>query len=183
MFIFEYIKNPKFVGAIAPSSKYLANNIINTIDFENAKCIVEYGPGTGVFTEKILSRIKEDAKVFLIEINKEFYDSLMRIYGHKKNVIIINTSVEYIDEILIQYNIDKIDYIVSGLPFSSLPKETSKKILSSTSKILAQNTEFITFQYTLFKLNLFRKYFKDIRYKKVMRNLPPAYVLSCKGNK
>ncbi len=56
MFLLEYIKNPRKVGAIVSISKYLAYEMINSIDFEKTECIVEYGPGTGAFTEKILSR-------------------------------------------------------------------------------------------------------------------------------
>lgn len=183
MFILEYIKNPRNVGAIAPSSKYLANKIIDTINFEKAKCIVEYGPGTGAFTEKILARAKDNTIVLLIEINKEFYNTLKNIYGHKKNVIIINNSVENIDIILEKYSIKAVDYIVSGLPFASLPQNISRCILQKTSKIINGNTEFITFQYSLLKLNFFREYFSEIKYKKVIRNLPPAYVLKCTGGK
>lgn len=58
-FIKQYIKNPKFVGAIAPSSKKLAAAMMQPIDFEKAKCIVEFGPGTGVFTEEIMRRKKK----------------------------------------------------------------------------------------------------------------------------
>ena len=181
MFLFKYIKNPKYVGAVAPSSKFLANKMLDTIDFKKAKCIIEYGPGTGVFTEKILSRIREDAIVVLIEIHKEFYDILVDLYGHKDNVIIVNDSAEYIDEILNENSIYKVDYIVSGLPFSSLPKEISNTILSKTKMLLNANTEFITFQYTLFKLGLFSEYFDNISYERVIRNLPPAYVLRCRG--
>ena len=183
MFLLEYIKNPKSVGAIAPSGKSLANKMVSDIDFDKSKCIVEYGPGTGVFTEKILSRIKDDTIVILVEINKEFYNILKSIYGHKKNVIIVNDSAENIDKILKKYSIDAVDYIISGLPFASLPKNISKSILEKTSKIIKGNAEFITFQYTLLKLDLFKEYFIDINYKKVMRNLPPAYVLKCSGGR
>lgn len=183
MFVLEYIKNPKTVGAIAPSGKYLANKVISSINFEKAKCIVEYGPGTGVFTEKILARVKDSTIVLLVEINKEFYNILKNIYGHKKNVIIINDSVENIDRILEKYSIKTVDYIVSGIPFTSLAKNISSCILNKTSKIISGDAEFITFQYSLLKLNFFREYFGEIKYKKVMRNLPPAYVLKCTGGK
>lgn len=183
MFVLEYIKNPKSVGAIAPSSKFLADKMVNAINFEKAKCIVEYGPGTGVFTEKILARAKKETIVLLVEINKEFYDILKRIYAHNKNVIIVNDSAENIDMILKEYSIETVDYIVSGLPFASLPKDISRCILEKTSKIISGNSVFITFQYSLYKLSFFRKYFDKINYKKVMINLPPAYVLNCKGGK
>lgn len=183
MFLFEYIKNPRFVGAIAPSGKSLAEKMIDNIDFRNAKCVVEYGPGTGVFTEKILARVKSDTIVLLVEINKEFYDILKNQYGHKENVIIANDSAENIDKILKENGIEKVDYIVSGLPFASLPRKVSSSILMKTSKIISDNAEFVTFQYFIFKLVFFKEYFGKINYKRVFKNIPPAYVLRCKGGK
>lgn len=180
MFILEYIKNPKKVGAIAPSSEYLAYKMIKSINFSKAKSIIEYGPGEGAFTEKLLARAKEDTKIILVEINNEFYKRLQEQYGHKKNVIILNESAENINEILKENNIEKVDYIISGLPFTSLPKEISGKILSSTAKALNKDGEFITFQYSLFKKNLFKKFFCKIDIDKTLRNIPPAYILKCK---
>ncbi|MGL4847630.1 MAG: class I SAM-dependent methyltransferase [Clostridium sp.] len=181
MFILEYIKNPRSVGAIAPSSKYLAEKMISDINFKEAKCIIEYGPGTGIFTEKLLSRVKEDTIVILIEINKEFYNILKEKYGYKNNVIVLNESAENIDKILERYSIEKVDYILSGLPFTSLPSDVSKNILSKTASILKGGTGFITFQYSLLKVDFFKKYFSTLKYKRVLRNIPPAYVLEFKG--
>lgn len=179
MFLLEYIKNPRYIGAIAPSSKYLAYKMISEIDFEHAKCIIEYGPGTGAFTEKILSRVENNTTVILIEINKEFYDKLQQLYGYKKNVIILNDSAENIDNILKKYSISEVDYIVSGIPFASLPKSVSRRILKKTSDLLKHRGKFITFQYSLFKLELINKYFKKVNYTRVFVNFPPAYVLMC----
>lgn len=183
MFVLEYIKNPRSVGAIAPSSKYLAEKMISDINFKDAKCIIEYGPGTGIFTEKILSKVKEDTIVILIEINKEFYNILKDRYGYKNNVIILNDSAENIDKILEKYSIEKVDYILSGLPFTSLPSDVSRSILSKTARILEDEAGFITFQYSLLKLGFFKKYFSNLKYKRVIRNFPPAYVLECRGEK
>ena len=182
MFILEYIKNPKGIGAIAPSSGHLANKMISEIDFEKANYIIEYGPGTGVFTEKILARVKDNTVLILIEVNEGFCDILRGLYGHKKNVIIVNDSAEHIDMILKNYNINNIDYIISGLPFSSLPKKVSNRILKKTADMIKDEGEFITFQYTLFKLNFIKKFFERINYERVFINLPPAYVLKCKGD-
>ena len=181
MFLLEYIKNPRKVGAVAPSSKYLAEGMIEAIDFKKAECIVEYGPGTGVFTEKILARVQEHTTVILIELNKNFYDELKNRYGYKKNVIILNESAENIDNILRKYNIKKMDYVVSGLPFASLPAEVSENILTKTRILLKENGDFITFQYSLFKKKFIQKFFSQMNTKLVVRNLPPAYVLDCKG--
>lgn len=183
MFLYEYLKNPRKVGAISESSKYLAYEMINTINFEDTNCIVEYGPGTGAFTEKILARAKENTIIILVEINKSFYNILKKMYGHKRNVFIINDSAEKIDEILKAYSIEKVDYIISGLPFASLPKKISDRILYKTTKVLDKKGEFITFQYTLTKKKYIESFFSKVNYKKVNKNFPPAYVLRCKGGK
>lgn len=183
MFLFEYIKNPRIVGAIAPSGKSLAEKMIDNIDFRNAKCIVEYGPGTGVFTEKILARAKSDTIVLLVEINKEFYNILKNKYEYKKNVIIVNDSAENIDKILKENDIEEVSYIISGLPFASLPRKVSSAILRKTSKIISDKTEFVTFQYFIFTMGFFKEYFGNISCKRVFKNIPPAYVLRCKGGK
>lgn len=179
MFFLEYIKNPRNVGAIKASSKYLADEMMKTIDFKNARCIVEYGPGTGVFTEKILARAQEDTIIILIEINKEFYNILSNLYSHKANVIVLNESAEEIDKILDKYSIDHVDYVISGLPFASLPEAVSNTILTKTREIIKSKGEFIIFQYTLMRANYIRKFFNKINHRRVMRNIPPAYVLNC----
>ncbi|WP_315122209.1 rRNA adenine N-6-methyltransferase family protein [uncultured Clostridium sp.] len=179
-FIKEFVKNPKFIGAVAPSSKHLAEKMIEDIDFERCNCIIEYGPGTGVFTEKLIARKKEDTLLIVFENNKEFYEDLLNIYRYKNNVKIINDGAENAKKYLEYYNVKQVDYIVSGIPFTVLPVNISNRILETTKEILDNNGEFITFQYSLIKINFFRDYFNNIKNKKVMLNLPPAYVLKCR---
>lgn len=178
-FIKEFIKSPKSIGSIAPSSRYLSNKMIEDINFEICNCIVEYGPGTGVFTEKIIARKKEDTLFLVFENDRLFANKLINMYGHKKNVKIINDSAENIKRYLDIYNISNVDYIISGLPFTSLPKEVSNTILKNTSSLLHTNGEFITFQYSLIKKDYFKNYFKNIYIDRVIANIPPAYVLKC----
>ncbi|MBU5484510.1 SAM-dependent methyltransferase [Clostridium sp. MSJ-11] len=179
-FIKQFVKNPKFIGAVAPSSKYLAEKMIEDIDFEICNCIIEYGPGTGVFTEKLIARKKEDTLLLVFENNKEFYEDLLNTYRYKNNVKIINDGAENAKKYLEYYNVKQVDYIVSGIPFTVLPVNISNRILETTKEILDDNGEFITFQYSLIKINFFKDYFNDIKNKKVMLNLPPAYVLKCR---
>jgi len=178
-FIKEFIKNPKFIEAVAPSSEYLAEKMIENINFKKCNCIIEYGPGTGVFTQKLIARKKENTLLLVIENNKQFYEDLFSMYGYKENVKIINDGAENIKKYLSQYNIKKVDYIVSGLPFTVLPPTISNLILMNTKEILSNEGKFITFQYSLLKMNFFEKYFNNIKVKKAMLNLPPAYVLNC----
>jgi phospholipid N-methyltransferase len=110
-----------------------------------------------------------------------FYDLLGVKYSNCDNIIIINDSAENIGEHLKKHSIEKVDYIVSGLPFTSLPKHISNKILAATREILKEGGMFITFQYTLLKKDYIAGYFKSVNYCRVLLNFPPAYVLRCKN--
>ena len=179
-FIKQYVTKPRTTGAILPSSKYLATKMVSGVNFDAAKCIVEYGPGTGVFTEKILEKRKADTLIILLEFNEEFCNMLRKKYKEHKNeqnLHIINDSAENIGKHLQAYGVAQADYIISGLPFASLPPEISANILTATQKYLAPGGQFITFQYTLFKKKLFQKYFGKIESKREWRNVPPAHAL------
>lgn len=181
-FLVEYLRSPRIVGAVAPSSERLAVKMVRGIDFKNSKCIVEYGPGIGVFTDKLAKRKNKDTLLILLEYNKEFCKQLEELYNEDDNIIIINDSAENVDIYLEKYNIKKVDYVVSGLPFASLPKSVSNKILKKTKSILKKDGLFITFQYTLLKKEFIASYFKEIELERVVLNVPPAYVLSCKNS-
>nr|WP_245160027.1 rRNA adenine N-6-methyltransferase family protein [Clostridium beijerinckii] len=181
-FLREYFKSPRIVGAVAPSSKRLAEKMISDIDFENAKCIVEYGPGTGVFTDKLVEGKRKDTILLLLEFNKEFCKQLEERYKGYDKIILKNDSAENVDKYLKENNINEVDYVVSGLPFASLPKNVSNKILRKTKSILKKDGLFITFQYTILKKEFIAGFFKKIDLERVVLNVPPAYVLKCQNS-
>ncbi len=181
-FLRQYITHPRSVGAIAPSGKNLALKTMEPIDFKTAKVIVEYGPGTGSFTKELVRLKSDDTKLILIEQNKEFVKILEREFKDVKNLFIINDSAENTSKILKNHGHKYADYVVSGLPFTTLPKEVSINIFNETNKILDKGF-FITFQYSKVKKKFFESFFAfhDILF--VLKNLPPAYVFVLKKNK
>ncbi len=181
-FIRQYILHPRSVGAIAPSGKNLALKMMEPIDFKTAKVIVEYGPGTGSFTRKLICKKKDSTVLVLIEQNKEFVKILEKEFKNVKNLFIINDSAENVSKILQELGYKHADYVVSGLPFTSLPKSVSVNIFNETNKILDKGL-FITFQYSKVKKKFFEDYFNfhDILF--VMKNVPPAYVFVLKRKK
>ncbi|OCA82759.1 class I SAM-dependent methyltransferase [Pseudobacillus wudalianchiensis] len=178
-FLLQSILNPRKVGAVFPSSVYLAEKMMSAVQFQQAKYVVEYGPGTGVFTDKILTYRKPDTLVLLIEHNKEFYKQLKEKYKAEKNLIIVNDTAEQIDWYTKRYGIPAIDYVISGLPFASLPKHVSHNILDKTKKLLSSDGEFITFQYSLCRKEFISQFFSHIDVKLEYRNVPPAFIFNC----
>lgn len=179
-FFKEYIKNPFKVGAIAPSTKSLAKEMVKDIDFSNTNYIVEYGAGTGVFTKEIVERSTTKTKILVFENNKKFYKDLENKYKRNSNVIIINDGAENVLYHLKKNKISKVDFVISGLPFTSFPESVSQLIIENTKKALSDKGEFRTFQYSLLKKSLFEQSFSNITHTKIYKNLPPAYVLRCK---
>ena len=178
LFFSAFLKYPKEIGSIIPSSKFLTDEVLKSIDFKNARCIVEYGPGTGRMTTEILRRARKDAKILCFEINRKFC-SYLRENINDNRVIIINDSAENIKKYLKKYKISKIDYVVSGLPFTNLNSSKKCIIIEETRNSLKENGKFIVYQV----LNNFRKYvysyFSNISIKFVPLNLPPCFVYVC----
>ncbi|MCG1023389.1 class I SAM-dependent methyltransferase [Sutcliffiella horikoshii] len=179
-FLTEYIRHPRTTGAIAPSSRYLARKMAEQINYKNTKTIIELGPGTGVFTKEILKRKKADTTLILIEINQTFVKQLQSQFKDVPNLHIIHGSAENMKDYLQELHLSKIDVVLSGLPFTSMPAAVSKNILNRISDFLDDDGSFLTFQYSLVKKAFIQQFFQSIELKKVWGNLPPAYVLSCK---
>ncbi len=77
-FLREYIKTPDTIGAVAPSSRHLAAAMTARIDFDKAKCIVEYGAGTGIFTREVCAKKRPGTVYIVIEQNDRFYSMLQK---------------------------------------------------------------------------------------------------------
>ena len=179
-FLKRFMESPKMIGSVWPSSKRLAKKMVSTIDFAGAKCIVEYGPGTGVFTKELIEKKQPDTILFLVELNEELYHGLQKKYENTPNVYVIHDSAEKVDEHLQQYGYAEVDYIISGLPFAAFPEELSQRIFETTLRVLKQEGQFITFQYTLLKKKFINGFFDSIQLNYELINLPPAFIFYCK---
>lgn len=146
---------------------------------EQAQVIVEYGPGTGVFTDEIIRRMRPDAHLLVFEINPGFF-ALLRERLHDSRVHLVQASAADVADHLQRLGLTRPQCIVSGLPFTSLPRPVTNEILVATRAILEPEGVFVTYQYTLVLRDLFRAYFDTRITRLVLRNLPPAFVFVCR---
>lgn len=177
----EFLKHPRKIGAIAPSGRHLSEQMMTPVDFTSAKVIVEYGPGTGSFTKELVARRNPGTALILIEQNKTFCEQLRASFDGLPNFFIMHGSAENVGQYLEACGVSSADYIVSGLPFASLPANVSDNILNAAGLALGQEGKFITFQYSLAKKKFLEQYFQITDCRKVVKNLPPAYVLVMKN--
>ncbi len=78
-----------------------------------------------------------------------------------------------------EYLLGDYDLIISGIPFLSLNKKTSMRILKQVHQSLLKNQgKLVLFQYTQGCEPLFSRYFSFTK-ERVYRNFPPAWVYTC----
>ncbi|MBI4154977.1 hypothetical protein HY498_02750 [Candidatus Woesearchaeota archaeon] len=180
-FFLQYLKNPRLIGSITPSSKYLIKKMISPIDFSNARYILELGSGNGCITKELLKNMDLESKLIIFETNEEFCKTISKIEDER--LYIINDSAEKILHHLKKLKIKKADYIISGLPLAVLPKETREIILNSISKSLKQNGLYIQFQYSLRSYKQIKQLFSQVNVNFTSLNIPPAFIYICKYTK
>lgn len=185
-FIKQFLLNPKETGAIAKSSEELADLITGSINLKNVKVIVELGPGTGIFTKKILEKKSKKSIFFALETNHSFVSETKR---NCPDAIIHQDSAVNIKKYLIKHNVRSCDCIISGLPWVSFDNKLQQELMGSIVSCLDKGGEFATFAYLQGLILPAGKRFKNIlednfsqvtRSRIVWKNIPPAFVYCCK---
>lgn len=173
----EFIKD-KNVASAVPSFSFAVKHLCKNINFSTKKIIIEYGPGTGVFTKYLLKKLSSESKLIVIESNNNLANYLKEI--DDKRLIVVNDSVLNIKEILKDIKIEKADYVISGIPFSFLDIIQRDNLLKNTKKILDKNGKFFVYQVKKSIENDLKNYFKIISKKFEIRNIPPLYIFECR---
>ena len=179
-FLKQFFKQKKTVGAISPSSKFLAKKMLEDIDYSRDKNFVEFGPGTGVFTRTIVKKMAPDAKLLIFELHEPFFDGLKKEFENDQRVILIHDSAAKLNHYLEEYKIDEVDFIISSLPLANLNKKIVQNIIDNTYEALKKGGQYVQFQYTLKSKKSIQRRFKNIDIKFTSRNLPPAFVYNAK---
>jgi phosphatidylethanolamine/phosphatidyl-N-methylethanolamine N-methyltransferase len=185
-FFMEFLKNPGSVGAVAPSSRRLASQTVNAIDWESVETLCEFGPGTGAITEIILNRKPPHVNFFAIERCGRFVTVLQERFPGLK---IIEDSVANVRAVAESQGYSKVDAVISGLPWSSFSDECQTEYLEALVNTLGPRGQFATYAYLtglpLPSAQRFRKklhkYFAQVRCSKtIWGNMPPAFVYHCR---
>ncbi len=173
-FIGEAFKDIASVGTIVPSSKQLGKRLAEELDYENAEVFVELGAGNGIITRCILERMGPDQKLFAFEINTFFLEQLSEIDDER--LTLVDEDAQYIHRIMNKLGYEKVDGIVSALPFTNMPKSVGGRILEGSKAILKNNKSFVQINYSLLRRKWYMKYFNDVDISFFMNNLPPVFI-------
>ena len=177
----KFLKDGTKIASFSPSSPYLARAMIRGIDFNQAKVIVELGAGTGPITNELTKVVQPGTKLIVIERDVDFAQRLRERFP---TVDVIQGDAAKVEELLAERGIDKVDHFISGLPLPSFPKTLRDEVIASCMKHLAPEGTFrqLTVMPWVY-YGLYKKYFSEVKFKFVARNLPPSGVYICRGYK
>jgi phospholipid N-methyltransferase len=174
-FFLAWIRDPRRIAAIAPSSPWLAAAMTASIAPSCAP-VIELGPGTGVFTDALLERGVPEHRLALVELGDEFLDALRARYPR---ATLVRQDASRLGALQF-FGGELAGAVVSGLPLLSMPPARVRRVLQDAFLRLRPNGAFYQFTYgfrcpvpsrLLERLGL-----KATRVAIALRNLPPAAV-------
>ncbi|MDH5178115.1 MAG: methyltransferase type 12 [Gammaproteobacteria bacterium] len=171
-FFNTFLTNPREVGSIIQSSRFLKKRIITRANVASAKTIVELGPGTGGTTKAILEAMAPDAKLLTIELTSAFMPFLAQIDDDR--LINHNGDARDIVSILAQYGLDKPDVVISGIPFTPMPTVIGQAIVNEVWQALREDGRFLTYQFWNKVKTLSNPVFGNSRVEFELLNIPPV---------
>jgi phosphatidylethanolamine/phosphatidyl-N-methylethanolamine N-methyltransferase len=178
-FFSEFIRERKTVGAVLPSSKFLAAKMLKGIDFSKDLNIVELGPGTGIFTKEIIKKMSPESNLISIELNNSFYNQLTHRFKNNHGFTPVLGSADNISNIIKELNLVTVDIIISSLPLAVIPLRVKAGIFREVNKVLKKDGSYIQFQYSLNAKEILNKRFSSVNISFTPVNIPPAFVYHC----
>ena len=166
------------VASIVPSSKVLIDRVAGKFDFSVPRIIAEFGPGEGCHTREMVKRMHPDSRLLLFELDPEFANHLRHYFRDDSRVSVLNTDAANLPNELASMGIQHCDYVVSGIPFSTMEIGKKRLLLQRIHESLAPNHEsaFIIYQVTN-ELRGHAKLFPRFKSEYCLQNIPPMYVI------
>jgi phospholipid N-methyltransferase len=161
VFLQGFIAHPVMVGSIIPSSRFTIAKLLGPVKWDECKLFVEYGPGVGTFCRPVLERLPRDGQLIVIDTNPLYIDYLKATIADSRFVPVLGSAAE-VESIVRAHGHDHADYVLSGLPFSTLPSGVGPAIAAATYRVLRPGGAFLVYQFSAKARDFMAKHFKHI---------------------
>jgi phosphatidylethanolamine/phosphatidyl-N-methylethanolamine N-methyltransferase len=175
VFFKGFVKHPVMVGSIIPSSDRTVDKMLAPVDWDNTKLFVEYGPGIGTFCLPVLSRMRPDATLLVIDLNEDFITYLRKTIRDSR-FIAVHGSAADVNDIINQFGFKHADYVLSGLPFSTLPNNLGPIIAEETAKAIRPGGAFLVYQFRARARDFMTPHFRKIDSGFELWNILPCHL-------
>ena len=178
LFARNFLRFPTMLGSLVPSSPFLVNDLLSQIAWQRARVIVEFGPGVGTFTHEILRRMRPDAVLVAIELNPDFVTYLKEEITDPR-IRVVHGSASDVRSLMAGLGLEKADYIISGIPYSTIPDATRRDILRQSRDLLASDGALLVYQFTGTVRPYLESSFRWVRQDFQLLNVLPARIFYC----
>nr|WP_137677497.1 methyltransferase domain-containing protein [Parerythrobacter lutipelagi] len=161
VFFRGFVEHPRMVGSIIPSSRFTIDKMLAPVKWDECKLFVEYGPGVGTFCFPVLEKMRGDAALIVIDTNPLYVDYLNKTIADSRFTAVLG-SAENVEEIIKTHGHDHADYVLSGLPFSTLPDGVGPAIAAATHRVIRPGGAFLVYQFSAKARDFMAKHFNRI---------------------
>lgn len=176
-YVKSFMKDAK-VASVTPTSGGAVRQICDRIDFSDDIHIIEYGAGSGVFTNELLDRMSAGSTLIALETNAELAAELSKVSDPR--LIVLGESAELITGIQSRLGFPQADYILSGIPFSFLKPKQRRDVILRSRQALKVGGRFIAYQASWAMKTTIKKVFGNCETDSALINLPPLFVMDAK---
>ncbi|WP_419193093.1 class I SAM-dependent methyltransferase [Kolteria novifilia] len=170
----------RYVGAVAPTPKGSVRAVCEPMDISRPVTVVEYGPGTGVFTRYLKRRLHPESTVLALELNEFFAETLTERLAKTASgaqVHVVNDDCRNVERWLEHYGLGGADYILSGIPFSFLDEPSRREIIARTASALTPEGLFLVYQYSFMVAPYLEERFELVRRSRRFLHVPPLCMM------
>ncbi len=161
VFFEGFLQHPVMVGSIIPSSRFTIAKMLAPVQWDECRLFVEYGPGVGTFCRPVLDRLRRDGQLIVIDTNPLFIDYLRATITDSRFTAVLGSAAD-VEEIVRAHGHDHADYVLSGLPFSTLPDGVGPAIAAATWRVLRPGGAFLVYQFSAKARDFMAKHFRHI---------------------
>jgi phospholipid N-methyltransferase len=173
VFLEGFIRHPVMVGSIIPSSRFTIAKMLSRVKWDQCKLFVEYGPGVGTFCQPVLDRMSREGALIVIDTNPLFIEYLRRTITDSRFTAVLGSAAD-VEEIVRAHGHEKADYVLSGLPFSTLPDGVGPAIAAATHRVIRPGGAFLVYQFSTRARDFMARHFTRIE-----KDFEPLNVLPC----
>jgi phospholipid N-methyltransferase len=179
VFARNFFKNPRMLGSLIPSSRYLVHQLLRDVDWQRARVIVELGPGVGTISREVLPRMRPDATLLAFEINRDFVRHLNENFDDPRLRVQHRSGAE-VNDALRELRLGKADYVIAGIPFSIMSDEERMAVLRNCHEALAEDGVMLVYQFSAKVRTDLETLFAHVERMYEPRNVLPAHVFKCR---
>ena len=175
-----FLRHPRMLGSVVPSSRFLISRIMRQADWPRTRVVVEAGPGVGTVTTAILDRLGSAGSLVAFEMNRTFVSHLQQEIPDPR-LTVLHRSAADAEAALSELGVGCADLLVSGIPLSGLTRQARLDLVAGWRQLLRPGGVMVVYQFTRSVLPDLRRVFGHVRQEFEPLNVLPAWVWRCEA--